>query len=395
MPTLFVCHSAGDTNVISATAEIMLRRSRDTLKFLIIGKAAEDKLRVMTEDHPFKRNPAQVELIYLSEIIGKEAALALENGTLTPEQLDLIKPRLAGINRAVIGTPSQTNCTVPFQIAAYLADTLQQGLTYNDYLFEEKGHVYWKTLAEPASWQQKYTWLLPLPYATEIARRLNPALKIETVGHPSIDAAISAPIDAASIAHTRSELQIPESQTLLFISGTKDLAQDQSLLAALYEVIASDAKYDNIAIRIGIHPGASDLSSYVDSLQKQIPAMLRSRVRLIISDRLASTCAAMLQPEVCVLKNISGDQAAQAADAVACAVPATLVNTAAIQGKPSFYLQDQAPFIQGRLLAGKVNTHPFLDQIIGPKVVKSVTKAELGLPAPDAAEIITEMLNKP
>ena len=49
MPTLFVCHSVGDTNAIMAAAKAFLKKAPEdeALKFLLIGKAAEEKFRAL------------------------------------------------------------------------------------------------------------------------------------------------------------------------------------------------------------------------------------------------------------------------------------------------------------------------------------------------------------
>jgi hypothetical protein len=395
MPTLFVCHSVGDTNAIMAAAKAFLKKAPEdeALKFLLIGKAAEEKFRALPPGDLFN-DIARVELIYLSRIVGPDRAAALENGELIPEELGLISAQLGEINKALIGTPSQNNCIVPFQVAGLLADRLEHGCIYNDYLFEEKAHAYWGVVAkEDDRWLKKYTWLLPLPGATELVHSLNPALRAESIGHPSIDSAITAPTDSALISRTRGELEIAEAQALLFISGTKDLDDDQALLWELYHAIASDAKYKNIVIRIGLHPGAPDLSSYVESLQAQIPEGLRDRVKLVITPKVEGACAeGVIRRELCISKGISGDNAANAANAVACSVPATLVNSAALQGKPGFYLQDKEPFIQGRLLAGRANAVLFLDQIASAKKPEPATKGALGLCEEAATEIMAKML---
>lgn len=394
MPTLFVCHSVGDANAITATARAFLEKApeAETLTFLLIGKAAKSQFERLSLGDPLKSNP-RVRLIDLSEIIGEERAAAVENDALSPDELGLLNTQLAEVNKALIGTPSQNDCVVPFQIAALLADRLGRGYIYNDYLFEEKAHAYWQEVKKEDAWLKKYTWLLPLPGATKLVQHLNPALSAESIGHVSIDSAITAPMDGASIARARGALAVTEGQKLLFISGTKNLADDLALLGSLYEVIGRDDKYKNIIIRIGFHPGAPELASYVARLQEQIPPVLKDQVKLVITPKVASACGVgVILPELCIVQDINGDNAANAANAVACAVPATLVNAAALQGKPGFYLQDNEPFIQGRLLAGSKQAVTFLDEILATRDLAPATKGELGLPEAPAPESMAEML---
>lgn len=416
MGILFVCHSVGDSDVIRKTAEKMRTTTDEKIYFLTVGQTAENLFKSLVEKDEFIKKSTY----YLSDILklNKEEKLSIENSALTVEQLMQTQKFLdsLSVNKALIGTPSQIDATAPFQIAEYLADKLDIGCIYNDYLYKEKEHSYWKLLAKKEEWQSKYRWLLPLPKTAEELKNTNSDLKFEVVGHPSIDAVVQQNKISIDIKQTdellqlqnktneekkqtRELLQVKQSQSLLFISGTKNIEDDKALLNDLLQVMSE--RNINIEIRLGIHPGALDMPSYVEGLSKVIRSYSNTSVaqcvKLIITDKVAAQLKLTEIDSSLYLKvNKNGDEIANCSDAVACAVPATLVNKAAMEGKPAYYHQsDKMPYLpEDRLFVGEKNLASFFEKSLQKKTPEPISKEQLELPKEEAIEIMAKLISK-
>lgn len=397
--TLFVCHSAGDNQVILETARKLLPKTKEAIYFLTVGKTAESSFKKLSEkDDSIKKNT-----YHLSEILqlNETDALTIDNDALSPKQLEQIQIFLNRLNitKALIGTPSQIKAAAPFQIAEYLANQLKVGLVYNDYLYKENAHLYWQILAEEKQWQTKYQWLLPLKTAKEELRKINTTVKSEIVGHPSIDTVINQTESNPNKEKILNSLQVSEKQTLLFISGTKNFEEDKALLNELLHTISKN-NFSNIEIRLGIHPGSEKLQEYIQGLSNMIQQYANTSAanctKFIITDALAKKIdLTKVDSTLLCRANVNGDEAADVAAGVACAVPATLLNKSAIKGVPAYYYQsDKKPYLPSdRLFVGKDNTASFFKKLSEKKSPITISKEKLSLPPENAADIMANKLN--
>lgn len=416
MGILFVCHSAGDTEIIMDTAQKVVSKTKDAIYILTVGKTAATK--VSTD--PLLKSK-QVHWIKLSDILSPEEVIGLENTPLSSSQVDAIQTYLAPFNieRALFGTPSQLNAAAPFQIAKRLSATLESGIIYNDYLFYEEKHSFWEVVKQKKLWQTKYKWFVPTPAAkTLIDSKLNNGEKsptgsyprcIETktlaVGHRAIDATThSEPLDEKKINEWRSQLNITPKQTLIFVSGTKNTEDDKTLLRSLLTSINSGygvSGHEKIEVRLGLHPGHTDLITYIQGMTSVIDEFKETRaanqVQFIVPSSLKDKVSSLsLESSLFCFSDLSGDDSTLASDGVACSMPATLTNKAALLGKPALYYQDKTPFLPGeRLFGGPKYIDLFFKRALDKKPRFPVTKEELALSSTEVTEAIaTALLEK-
>jgi len=407
MGILLACHSTGDTENIIDTVKLVVKAVKEAketgekIYVLTVGKNATSIVGNSVKEFP------NVSHLSLSDIIGEEEAKGVENSALSPQQLSKVQECLAKleIDTALIGNPSENNAAAPFQIAELISDRLEFGMIYNEYLFEESEHIFYKTLQQKKPWQKKFAWMLATQQAELSAKRANPEIKTAAVGHRAIDAATQPhAFDQKEISDTRNKLKLSDKQSLLFISATKNAEDDKKLLEQLLSCIQDNKSYSNIEIRLGIHPGLKadpiKLNNYVLTLAEVITKYagtpVANQVKFIITKELEPLVDLSKIPStlICATHNVTGDQAALAAQGVACAVPATLINKAALSGKPAYYHQDsKTPFLPGeRLHAGVSTMGLFLNKVAGKEMLGPVDKAELKLESQPVAQTLANML---
>lgn len=399
MSVLLVCHSVGDTSVIEQVVERAKTLSQEKIYILPVGQVAE--LRLL-------RGVQGAEVLNLSDWLGLSTLETIENGSLTSAMLETIRGKLCQLNieRALIGTPSLNDAKAPFQIAELIADQLKVALVYNDYLFREEEHTFWNEVRREAAWNARFNFLMPLPKASALVTATNPSLKVETVGHPSLDDAIRIPEptgaasaaaeDASKTSSVRTALEVADDQSLLFISGSKSVEDDLALLQDLLETLKADPSHANTQVRIGIHPGAPELQTYVDRLLGELGnetwSSVSANVRLIITDRLSDRLElAAAAPKFLLRKNISGDEAAREADGVAGPMPATLLTKTTVDGRPAYFHQNKTPYIDGAL-SGARQLGLFCEQVAARHKEPAKDREALGVPKDKAVERITTLL---
>lgn len=400
MSTLFVCHSTGDTNVILDVARELLSNSHDSITILVVGQAAKRKLESLNEGDSLKKSE-RVNITYLSKIIGEQEMLKSEDDKLSEKQLSLLSEAInkMKISKALIGTPSKNNAQIPFQIAAFIAEHLEVGVIFNDYLFKEQKHIYWNTLTQNDKWQHTYTWCVPLLSTQKELEHTNKDVKSAVVGHPSIEACINTPEQNNSIDAIRKQLGINDETALLFISGTKDLKADQSLLEEIFQA-RNETENKNIQIRFGLHPGINDLDAYMKELTNHVEqdaAELGQYFKFIITDKLLPRVNLKDINDSLICKaDVNGDNGAAAADGVACSVPATLATKSAITGKPAYYSNaDKKSYLPAdRMFVGKSNISHFFKSLSDKTVKGIISKEELNIPDDSAAKTLASYLIK-
>jgi len=390
MNILLICHSVGDANIIIQTARKLSEKEAANIHLLVIGQAAKNRV----EAEKFSKN---IKVTYLNEILQKPFS-DFDNRPLNEEEFSQVVDCLDSwkIDSALIGTPSLNDAGAPFQIAAYLAERLQHGLFYNDYLFYEEKHLYWKKIAEKG-WTEKYRWLLPLPQAQKKFKEKNLDLKTEVVGHLALAAIRENKEDSNKL---RSGLQDNSQNRLVFISGGKSVKEDLQLLSAITEAL-KEKRFSNIDVRIGLHPGlvSKDLNDYLTKMvQHLLQNPVKNSIQFIIDpSKRESILNQLTNPEISLDLNqterffrpvqIRGDQAAAAADGVACFVPATLVTQAAAQGKFAACYKGE-PYLTAGITIG-ANMTGFFNQVSETKKSSKAGIPELAL---NPAQLMASML---
>ena len=236
MNSLFVCHSTGDTHALIATAKALIKKNcNHKIAFLMIGDAAAKQWAALPVNSQSLSETIPVALIKKSatDSLNKE-----DFAVVTSAILRLIEKHK--LTKALVGTPSLNRSNLAFQITEYLTQRFDNKhlFVYNDYLFKEKAHCYWKMLDE--NWAQEMTYLA------------------------------EAPINKSVIRET---LTVKDTKSLIFISGSKDLSQDKELLEALFQTLTENPKLE-LELRLGSHPGvvAANAPKHLFSGKDKLPS---------------------------------------------------------------------------------------------------------------------------
>ncbi len=394
MKVLLVCHSAGDSALITQTAHKLAAESKaTTINLLVVGKAAKSKI----DSEKFS---PKINVISLESILNTPFA-TFENTTLNTEELLLLQEYLKklAVTHALIGTPSLNNAAVPYQIAELLSQEIQAGFIYDDYLFTEAKHVKRGKIQEKG-WPECYQWLLPLSAAAAEVKELNPKLKTEVVGHLAFVAAVKASESKMEFTPLHKTLQNEGKNKLIFISGGKSVIEDLQLLTSITTIFQQN-EFNEIDVRIGLHPGLDDVNTYLskmllhlirnpvkNSIQFIIDSSMQKRIQL---EQIKQTVMADLnepEKEGSITKELStflrivdirGDQAAAVADGVMCFVPATLVSQAVVQGKPAACYQGKPYLPADKLLVGPTNFGRFFKLVSEAKTATPLSGEEFKL----------------
>lgn len=364
--TLSVCHSVGDTDIVVASVlelqKVLFKEIANKIYILITSKAATNRIAE-------KNLPKNINILNLIDILS--GSVFDENGALSAVQLSLVGQFLNSLGKIIgilIGTPSQNNAAAPFQIAQCLSENNQDNqirLIYNDYLFKEPKHIYWKKL-EDKEWPKKFLWLLPVSKAAEAVNKINAELKKEVIGHLALYAAIYQPPEMkGKIIEMRKALMGQDSTHLVFVSGGKSMHEDLELLTSITEVLRKNAqKYNQIDIRIGIHPSLDNLNAYLRTMMTHLLILpVKNSIQFIITksllDRIDLNNFTIIDPKDSKQVIAVSDKEAEkflgkydcrdsvlAADGVASFSPATLVSQAAARNLPAACCSGD-PFVSG------------------------------------------------
>lgn len=286
-------------------------------------------------------------------------------------------------------------------MAKYLNQSLNTSI-YNGYLFYEADHHYWRALNKGNTWSENINWLVPLSTTKKLIQEKNLSIKVEVVGHPSIDNVLSNAnfeVDDNQqilIKNKRQQLTINDTQSLLFISGSKDLAKDKLLLEALFQALEKTSN-PKLELRLGIHPGIDNPNEYVSEILKSLEKfpLVNQQLKLLLKPSVASKIKQIEHKAYVITTEMSGDEVANLADSVASTPPATLVSMAALQGKPVYYHEkEKLAYIQTiasdsaecdqkkRLFAGDKEISLFFKAIEKKTLPKPITLLALGLKQP-------------
>jgi hypothetical protein len=253
------------------------------------------------------------------------------------------------IERAYIGVPS-SNSDVPYQIAHSLK--IPFTVAY-EYMFKSK-HRFFDYVDSMAS-QKNCDFAVPLRPAKDDILAINPAANVYEIGHLTLD---QLP-PASDTRYIRESLLAGIDDDLVFISGTTQPTEidNEFLNAILMEL--STGKYPTLQLRMGIHPGIQNADIYIQTLLQtcQKYPETSSQFKIIMTSKFEKKLSEPLPPTPFILHaDVSGPDAAQAADKIAQSVPGALLNSAALRGGPTyFHEQSVVPYLPKAWFSEKIS----------------------------------------
>ena len=396
MNTLFVSHSVGDSAALIATAKSFIKEKYEhKIIVLAIGNAAEKKWNEALLSNDRLENSVFIKTLDPA-LKNKAETTSLEADEFKTFQTAVLDPIIQEekIENVLIGTPSQNKAGFAFQIAEYLSHHFNNDhlFIYNDYLFKENDHCYWETLEKTKKWSKNVTHLVPLPKIQKVIHAINPSLQVKVVGHPSIDISLSKA--QVNKDHVKESLLIKKTQSLLFISGSKDLSKDKALLEALFQALEKDPNPE-LELRLSVHPGITDPSNYITgvlNLIAQFPS-INQHIKLFVKPSLMTQLQLTHSDKKYILSSLfNSDDVAHIADGVVSTPPSTLFTVAALQGKPAYYHEaDKRSYLRSNsFLSGKDELPLFFSTMQKKRVPQPMSQIELGLSEKPFSEQMAE-----
>jgi len=343
MKIAFFVSSVGDTDLAKATiSKLIEQHSPESILVIPLTTTAVDRIKDL------KGAPISVISI---EVIAKQAGL-LTNEQISEQEAEAVKVFLQEnhIEHVYIGVPSNNN-VIPYQIATRL--TIPFTVAY-EYMFKPEKHSLWK----------------------------------HVVGHLSLDRVQEVFSD---VVKTRNILSVDAEQELVIVSGTTQPTEvDKQFLNALLGEL-STGKYPSIQLRMGVHPGVKNLDDYLQTLLKtcEMYPSTKDQFKIIINSQIAGKLKQPLVDSPFIIRaDVSGPDAAQAADKITQAVPGALLNEAALKGKPS-YFHDKSlkPYLPRSWFSGNISAF-FTEKPQSPH-----SKDELGL-TDTAPSLLSKLISK-
>jgi hypothetical protein len=323
----------------------------------------------------------QLTIVDLSLVTGDAEVLAKK--TIAAPALAKINEYIAAheITRAYVGVPSPDDEEKAFKISEALA--IPFALAYEFMFRAPEVHAMWKYLPILARREQA-DFLVPLPKAKDDIGSAFPIERIHTIGHLSIDRALSNPAAAAQEKRAvKQKLSIEAGQELVFISSsTQALRVDCEFLEVLLAEL-STGRYPNLQLRLGLHPGIKDLDTYLETVLGICAryADLNKQFKIIFpksfEDKLTRKLA-VDHPFISRI-DISGPELLKHSDKAAQSVPGALPNEAALNGEPSYFNVPTTPYLPAHYFAENVSA------FFSAKPVPARDRTALGLEGEEAA----------
>lgn len=378
MRIAFFVSSVGDTDLALKTIEAMQASKQDhEVDIISLTSAAAQRVNCFNSSLLKSK-------VGLSDIIG-----SVPEGTLSTEQLSLVRHYVNGqIDYAYYGVPSVNN-EIPFQLAESL--DIPSLIAY-EFMFKPEQHCLWNHLAA-LSQRPQVKWALPLPAAKEDFSLIPDDRRVIT-GHISIDNAYTgSQTSPERLQEVRRDLQVSTDDSLAFISSTtQPLEVDANFIDCLLEELK---QHPNMQVRLGLHPGIQNLDEYLQKILAvyQNHSAISAQFKIILPDNLVSrikepqlTIDNPLYKSIFLRVNMTGSEAASAADRVSQAVPGALLNQAALEGKPAYSHSGKSYLPEG-CFSNSLNT--FFQT---PRQAAR-PKSDLGLGDRTAPEAIADIIN--
>ncbi|WP_367607114.1 hypothetical protein [Legionella sp. W05-934-2] len=379
MKTAFFISSVGDTDLALKTITALEKYSQHEVFIISLTNTAHQR----AENYQSSLSVTQISLTKMLQL----DADAYPDGALAKNQLTLVSDFLTKekIDYAYLGVPSVQN-EIPFQIAQII--NIPSVIAY-EFMFKPESHSLWKYLPSLRN-QLNVHWGIPLASAQEdfpVAKE-----RLHITGHLSIDNAISANSGATTNPkEVRETLRIKQNQSLVFASSTtQPIEIDSEFLTCL---LAELPKHPSMQVRLGLHPGIQNLDDYLQAILKIVPHhKVADQFKIILPENLLMR---IKKPELTInnptyetffLKaNLTGAEAALAADRITQAVPGALLNQAVLEGKPT-YSHRGKPYLPNQYFSNTLNAF-FTATQQPPR-----TKDDLGLDERTAPEAYASLL---
>jgi len=329
MNIAFFISSAGDTDLAKATIAKLAEQQPQSILYLIPLTTIAEK---RTQEYISKDG---IHRVLFEEIISRKVN---ENDQpLTAEELESLSSFIEDKNlqHAYIGVPSAIDEEMPYQIASHLE--INYTIAF-EFMFKANNHPFWQHVGKLSS-RSNCSIAVPLKAAANDIYQINSQANAHTVGHLSIDRALSS--STVESTATKKALNIGEQDELAFISGTTQPTEvDDQFLNVLLSELAS-GNYPNLQLRFGIHPCVKDLDRYLETLLATCAMYPKQshQFKIILPDKLEQQLLnkEILDNPFLLRQNVSGPDAANAADKIAQAVPGALLNEAALRGMSSYF----------------------------------------------------------
>lgn len=342
MNSAFFVSGIGDTDLAKGTIE---RYGKDKILLIPLTKTAADRTKDVL-------NNEQITRITVDQIT--EQADTLLKNTLDDEELKKIETYIHAnkIQHIYIGVASNDN-EIPFQIAERLS--IPCTIAY-EYMFRPAKHSFWDYIKKGLAEKENINFAVPLDLAKQDILDINEHAKVKKIGHLSIDR--SQQIERKDLNYIKEMLGIKSEEELAFISGTTQPTEvDDQFIKALLSELAT-GNYPNLQLRIGLHPGVKDPDAYLQTILNtcELYSETSKQFQIILTPEFEKRLTNPILPNKFILqKDISGPDAAQAADRVAQAVPGALLNEAAMQGKPAYFNDQSAtPYLPRNWFANSI-----------------------------------------
>ncbi|MCW8407477.1 hypothetical protein OQJ13_00630 [Legionella sp. PATHC035] len=397
MKLAFLISSAGDTDLALNTIRVLESHGKHEALLISLTKTAQDRVAVFNSNLVITK-------ISLPELITTENN-SFPVSSCNEEQLNnVIKYlQMEKVQHVYCGVPSVSN-KVPFQIAAALED--MPVLMAYEFMFKPDNHNLWDSLPTLKN-KPNVQWALPLEPAVADFE-IKDKNKIHIVGHLSIDnaLAIKPAVNDTELAlrldaerertqKTRETLKITEGNSFAFVSSTtQPVAIDSTFLNCVLDVLP---KHPHMEVRLGLHPGIENLDAYlIEILQvyKKHQDACKNQFKIILTsslfEKLKKPELTVINPEfehVFIRANVTGNEAAAAAEYVAQAVPGALLNQGVLEGKPA-YTHFGKPYLPEKYFSSSISA------FFTAKRQQERSKDELGLDKKTAPECCAEVLLK-
>jgi len=388
MRYLMIVHSIGDTKALIDTA---FQIDYESCEFLILGYGAEKILTSYTQLHK----------LHINRLIGDQGLAKTETKPLTDRQLERVTHylMLKHFTHILVGIPGQPQVAAPLQIAKQLAEQIQYGAIYNEYLFYDPSHCFWQYIADQQPWCAAYDWLVPLPQIREKIHKQNPYLTCYVVGHMLLEQQ-RQPYQPSIVQSEafRDALDLKRESPLILLAGTKDTELDGQLIHLLAEH-NGELRQANSQLRMTLHPGLVDAIGYLnaiaDKLDRKTIYKLRQYFKIILPLSVMTYQHELTESlhDLTLQSTMTSPMLFPLTDGLCSALPSALLNLSIWRGKPCFYLAGEyEPYIQQEYtMSGESQIFSFLQAVSNRKRAPSLTKSALGCPEAYYANVIADL----
>lgn len=342
MTLAFFTTSAGDTELAIATLQRMIDlHPAHPYVFYPLSTLAKEKVT-----SAFSGNDAvDIDLSWAeSKALPEDSEIQALNDALAKKK----------VQRAYIGVPSNLEESKAMILAEKLTVPKVVAL---EYLFLEPALPLWSKLTQLM--QNNCEFVVPTNSAIDEIKTRAPEAQVTAIGHLAIDKALQKranPVDPQKINLIRTQLISNSHESLKVISGTSvGLDIDKPFLEAILKELKSD-KHSGLKVCFSLHPFVKEPGKYLSELLELCTQYktLSSKFQIILPEGFISKLPQGMidfKNPYLLLREISGPDAAQAADGVAQAVPGALVNESAILDKAAYCFQPVKTFLPSQMYA--------------------------------------------